>query len=55
MRHTFLRGTANRGRSRLSRRLDQMESWSAGKIARPATDSYLCADNPGCKKYAVLL
>jgi hypothetical protein len=59
MRQTFLRGAANRGRSRLFRRGNQMESRSAGKfagkIACPTTDSDLCADNPGCKKYAVLL
>jgi hypothetical protein len=54
MQHTFLRGAANGGRSRLFRRLDQPEIWSAGRNARPATDSDRCLENPGWKEYAVL-
>jgi len=49
-----LRGAANRGRSRLSRRLDQLESWSAGRISRATSGSDLCLENPAWKKYAAL-
>jgi hypothetical protein len=36
-------------RSRLFRPLDQLESWSAGKIAR-STTALTCLENPGWKK-----
>jgi hypothetical protein len=28
----------------------QLESWSAGRIARPTSGSDLCLENPGWKK-----
>jgi hypothetical protein len=32
-------GAVNHGCSRLFRRLDQLESWSAGRIARPTLEN----------------